>query len=82
MNVKLEHNTSISANYIKDKGSILLRHFDNLTEYTISTQKTKSKTFTVVKTSRHVMGRRFSGNYAFMFKVRNFILVKNKGTLD
>jgi hypothetical protein len=51
MNVKLEHYNSISTNYFKDKGRTLFRHIDNnLTEYTISTQKTKSKTFTAVKT--------------------------------
>jgi len=44
MNVKLEHSTSIYTTYIKDKGSILLGHINNnVTEYTISTQKTKTK---------------------------------------
>ena len=45
MNVKLKHSTSPSTAYLKDKGSILLRHINNnLTEYTMSTwQNTRSQ---------------------------------------
>lgn len=47
MDVKLEHSTSICTTYIKNKGSTLLGHIiNNLTEYTISTQNTKSKRLT------------------------------------
>jgi len=77
MNVKLEHSNSISTTYLEDKGSIMLRHINNNpAEYTISTQKTKSKTFTDMLWEGGFQG------IAHYVQGSKLNLVKTKGTLD